>query len=98
MAWAYVQTVEGMTIDAYDRITSNLNPAAMDGLIIHVAGQYDPGFRIIDVWESEENFKRFRQHQLAAAISESLGHQPSAEYAPSLQGMEVHNLILGQTH
>jgi hypothetical protein len=31
----------------------------VDGLLVHIAGQAAGGFRVIDVWKSEEAFRRF---------------------------------------
>lgn len=31
----------------------------VDGLLAHVAGQGESGFRVVDVWESEDAFRRF---------------------------------------
>jgi len=31
----------------------------VEGLLAHVAGQGPNGFRVVDVWESEEAFRRF---------------------------------------
>ena len=31
----------------------------VEGLLVHVAGQTDKGFRVVDVWESESAFRRF---------------------------------------
>ncbi len=31
----------------------------VDGLLVHTAGQGQTGFRVVDVWESEEAFQRF---------------------------------------
>jgi hypothetical protein len=31
----------------------------VEGLLVHVAGQGDHGFRVVDVWESEEAARRF---------------------------------------
>ena len=31
----------------------------VEGLIFHAAGQGDRGFRVVDVWESEEAVRRF---------------------------------------
>lgn len=33
----------------------------VEGLLIHVAGQADGGFRVVDVWESEEAAAKFGQ-------------------------------------
>lgn len=30
------------------------------GLLLHVAGPTDEGFRVIDVWETREDWERFR--------------------------------------
>ena len=31
----------------------------VEGLLVHTAGQSDSGFRVVDVWESEESCRRF---------------------------------------
>ena len=31
----------------------------VEGLLVHVAGQGEQGFRVVDVWDSEEAAKRF---------------------------------------
>jgi hypothetical protein len=31
----------------------------VEGLLVHVAGQSEQGFRVVDVWESEEALNRF---------------------------------------
>ena len=31
----------------------------VDGVLVHVAGQTENGFRVVDVWESEDAFRRF---------------------------------------
>jgi hypothetical protein len=31
----------------------------VEGLLVHVAGQGPNGFRVVDVWQSEETFRRF---------------------------------------
>ena len=33
----------------------------VEGLVAHIAGQAANGFRVVDVWESEEAFQRFGQ-------------------------------------
>jgi len=33
----------------------------VDGLLFHAAGQSDSGFRVVDVWESEEAVQRLAQ-------------------------------------
>ena len=31
----------------------------VEGVLVHVAGQTDTGFRVVDVWKSEESFRKF---------------------------------------
>jgi hypothetical protein len=31
----------------------------VEGLLVHIAGQGESGFRVVDVWESEDAFRRF---------------------------------------
>ena len=62
MAIVFVQDVEGGTQEIYDKIQEKMdahaNPPA--GLIIHTAGPTETGWRVVDVWESEEALQRFR--------------------------------------
>ena len=41
----------------------------VEGLLVHVAGQSDSGFRVVDVWESEEACRRFGE-QLGPILQE----------------------------
>src|SRR5256885_16851154 len=53
----YEQTTRRLT-DGRGRMES---PAdwPVEGLLAHVAGQGPNGFRVVDVWESEDAFRRF---------------------------------------
>jgi hypothetical protein len=31
----------------------------VEGLLVHIAGQSENGFRVVDVWESKDAFRRF---------------------------------------
>ena len=43
----------------------------VEGLLAHAAGQSKSGFRVVDVWESEEAFRRFGE--VLMPILQSLG-------------------------
>lgn len=68
MAYAYVQDVAS-SWDQYTRVAGALVDPPPTGLIVHVAGPTDEGVRIIDVWESEEAWERFRSERLVPAIA-----------------------------
>lgn len=68
VAYAYVQDVAS-SWDQYERVAAGLVDPPPTGLLVHVAGPTDEGVRIIDVWESEEAWERFRAERLAPAIA-----------------------------
>ena len=41
----------------------------VEGLLVHVAGEAGTGFRVVDVWESEEALRRFSE-KLAPIMKE----------------------------
>jgi hypothetical protein len=63
--------------DHYSVVAAALEGEAPEGLVVHVAGPTDEGFRMIDVWESEAAWLRFRADRLAP-LSEGLLHPPIA--------------------
>ena len=42
----------------YEQFAAALPEATPEGLIVHAAGPTDEGFRIIEVWESQEAWRR----------------------------------------
>lgn len=54
----YQETVRKLTGGKRSRMESTADwPVA--GVLVHVAGQTEKGFRVVDVWESEDAFRRF---------------------------------------
>jgi alcohol dehydrogenase YqhD (iron-dependent ADH family) len=79
--------------EIYDRVTSKVMPQneLPDGCILHIAGPgEESGWRVITVWESDEQFNRFREEQLVPAIREVAGEQA---VAPQITTKPVHRLI-----
>jgi hypothetical protein len=76
----YNEVVRRMTEGRTDRMESP-SDWPVEGLLVHVAGQGPSGFRVVDVWESEEACKKFGeilgQHLQEVGITE----QPEL-YAP----------------
>ena len=66
----YAESVRRLTGGRKDRLES---PAdwPVEGLLAHVAGQGERGFRVLDVWESEDAFRRFGA--ILVPILEELG-------------------------
>ncbi len=57
----------------------------VEGLLVHVAGQGPNGFRVVDVWQSEETFRRFGEKLMP--VLKALGVDGQPEVYP------VHTLV-----
>jgi hypothetical protein len=57
------------------------------GLLLHAAGQSAKGFRVVDVWESEDAFRRFGEK--LTPIMEAIGVEGAPDVYP------VHTLVTG---
>jgi hypothetical protein len=53
----------------------------VQGLLAHVAGQGPGGFRVVDVWESEDAFRRFGEKLLP--ILKKIGVEGGPEIYPA---------------
>lgn len=51
------------------------------GLLVHIAGQGPNGFRVVDVWESDEAFQRFGEKLMP--IMKAIGIEGEPEVYPS---------------
>jgi hypothetical protein len=75
----YEESVRRLT-DGKTRVES---PAdwPVEGLLAHVAGEGESGFRVVDVWESEEAFGRFGE--TLVPILREIGVEGDPEVYPS---------------
>ena len=92
MVYAIVQDVAS-SWEQYQRITARLVEPAPTGLILHVAGQTDEGFRIIDVWESEEAWQRVQAERVMPAIA-ALGGPARLE--PTFRDLHPAHVVVGR--
>jgi len=90
MAYAYVQDVAS-SWEQYQRVAAGLVDPPPSGLLVHVAGPTDEGVRIIDVWESEEAWERFRSERLEPAIA-ALGGPSRPE--PTFRDLHPEHVVL----
>ena len=95
MAWAFVQTVEGVDLTAYDAVVAELGTETPAGAVLHAAGLHGGKLRIIEVWQSEDDYRRFRDERLTPALRKVAGPDAvSSEWPPpGLEPMDVHNLL-----
>jgi hypothetical protein len=75
--------------EIYDRVREQLGLETPAGGIVHVAGPSpNGGWRVIEVWESEEDAKRFATERLRPALEE-VGAPPP----PPPELWPVHNYM-----
>jgi hypothetical protein len=92
MAVVIVNEIEGGNQEMYDKI----NPKVMEGgslpegCQLHIAGPVENGWRVITVWDSEDQFQQFRDEKLIPALQE-VGE--GERVAPRITAQPVHNLI-----
>ena len=53
----------------------------VEGLLVHVAGQGPKGFRVVDVWASEDAFRRFGETLIP--VLREVGIEGEPEVYPS---------------
>ena len=78
-----------LTLDDYDAICRALNfPADWPGgLLAHGSVEVDGRLRVLDVWESREQFDRFVQERLQGALGEAVGDRAEQ---PQITEAELH--------
>lgn len=98
------------TIDVYDMPNSEYR-AVLDrmgvesrpepGIYLHITAQTDFGYRIIEIWDSQEGFEEFAQRRMLPALAD-LGIDRKTEitvkplhnlFAPRL--LELPDLVIG---
>jgi hypothetical protein len=47
--------------ERYEQFAAPLRAASPAGFILHAAGRTDEGFRIVELWESEDAWRRFAE-------------------------------------
>jgi hypothetical protein len=90
-----LQEMPGVREDEYRQVEKHLGPDRPPGLLAHVAGPAESGWRIINVWESEEAFRRFQSERLiraAGLAAQDEGFDPGKAAgfrSVTVEGMEM---------
>lgn len=70
MSIVLTQEMPGATRELVEEVTAelHLDEGLPTGLIAHTAMEVDGGIRIIDIWETADDFARFEQTKLGPAM------------------------------
>jgi heme-degrading monooxygenase HmoA len=79
---------EGVTPEQYEaiRAASEFESDPADGGLVHSVWFDDGAMRVIDVWESPEQFQAFFESRVAPAVQEH-----GLEGEPEVEWVELHN-------
>ena len=92
MAVAVELNFRGATLDQYDQVIKKMGfqdaGAGPTGILFHWVARTDDGMRVVDVWETKEQFERFAQEQIGPFTQEvGITEQPETRFT------EVHNYL-----
>jgi hypothetical protein len=76
----------GATTDQYDLVHAKLTASPIPGCLVHSCSKLPDGLRIVDVWESEEQFQKFAGGMRQAVQAEGFGEPQNMTVLP------VHNM------
>ena len=89
MAVAVVIDFEGGTLDQYDQVIEKMGftpgGAGAPGALFHLVTPTDNGFRVTDVWETQEQFQQFADEKIEP-LTQEVGLS-----RPNVTVHEVHN-------
>ena len=93
MAVVIVNEIEGADQGFYDQVNPKVMPGGQlpDGCQVHIAGPVEGGWRVITVWDSEDQFQQFRDEKLIPALRETGGE---GRIAPAITSSPVHKLLI----
>jgi hypothetical protein len=92
MAIGFIMDFANVGLDKYEavmkelQLSTNSNGNWPDGVLTHTAGKTPNGWCVVDVWESEAAFGKFREAKLAPAMAK-VGGIPE----PKVTTFQVHN-------
>lgn len=100
MAVVYIQEfpIQDRSTQNYDHVADKVGDGPFDGLIVHTAGFDDDAgvFRILDVWETQEQAERFLAEYVQPMIDQGPAGfpNPDAFAMPTRDGFyDLHHVV-----
>jgi hypothetical protein len=76
--YAYCLDMPGVSEEMNGRVDAGVGDEPIKGLIAHVSGPSADGWRIIDIWESEDDWQQFNAARLGPALARATAGMPPA--------------------
>jgi hypothetical protein len=94
MPWVQIQKSTQATWDDYEKVQQELGEDAPPGLLYHVAGEIEGGrWQSVSVWESEDDFNRFRDERLMPAVERALPSEMAQGGPPPSETFEAKHVV-----
>ena len=94
MSVAVLVHTQDMTAENYDAVSAKLGEEPPEGMLVLTVGPVEAGgLRFLNVWESQEDYDRFREERLLPAMREVLGDE-AASGPSSAEVYELHDLYI----
>jgi hypothetical protein len=71
MSYAFFYDVPG-TEELYQRIKAEIGDEPAKGLVVHLVVKLDGGLRHFNVWESKQDWERYRHERVGPAVGKVL--------------------------
>jgi hypothetical protein len=83
--------------EMYRQVNAAIGDEKPDGLVVHLVLQADSGLRHIDVWDSQQDWQRFRDDRLEPAVRAVLTAAGLTEMppAPRVQEFKLVDVWIG---
>jgi hypothetical protein len=85
MPFAVVQDMPGISEREYLLFEKHLGPDRPPGLLAHVSGSTEEGWRIVNIWESKDAFMQFRAERLMPAVGLAAQEDPTLDLGKAAQ-------------
>jgi hypothetical protein len=86
---APIEFYDAVPAEALRRVGSSA-----DGVLLHVARPSERGFRVLEVWESAEQRKRYDDEVIGPIMAALIGDGPPPEGPPAGEEFEIRGLVL----
>ena len=74
--------VDGFTSADYEAVSAQLGEEPIKGLLVHIAGPTESGWRVIEVWDTEEDQRRLQEDRLNPAFDAAKKQRVSPTFFP----------------
>ena len=74
--------VDGFTSADYEAVVAQVGEEPPEGCLVHIAGPTESGWRVIEVWDTEDNQRRFQEGRLNPGFDAAKKQRVSPTFFP----------------